>query len=382
MAVSPDKSDDVLTQVLQTTLAEISSHHHGTSKASDGDEPSTPDCCVICLEGISEPCCALPCAHANFDFLCLLSWLEQRSSCPLCKAPVQQVRYRDANAAERLFPVSNTTDTPAPTQTREQPIPRPRRRRRTPSPSGLTRPADAIAFRRDIYRHNLYSLRTPPSLPPSSPITIANPPPPLDIGTNPHSRYRLPPTPSDFTRTPHLVSRARLWIRRELQVFSFLSETTTTTTTPTPTTAPTTDARRHDNAEFLLEYIVAILKTVDVQGSAGEAAGMLGDFLGREHAALFWHELRSWLRSPAGTLAVWDREVRYPEPGGRKRRGRGDGEEGAEGAEGEEWEDEMGGRHWRPSGVVSEGRRGKRRRRERDTEGGSSNGRTEVGRDG
>lgn len=109
---------------------------------------------------------------------------------------------------------------------------------------------------------------------------------------------------------------------------------------------------------------------------------MLGDFLGREHAALFWHELRSWLRSPAGTLAVWDREVRYPEPGGRKRRGRGDGEEGAEGAEGEEWEDEMGGRHWRPSGVVSEGRRGKRRRRERDAEGGSSNGRTEVGRDG
>lgn len=374
MAASPDKSDDVLTQVLQTTLAEISSHHHGTTKAADGDEPSALDCCVICLEGISEACCALPCAHANFDFLCLLSWLEQRPSCPLCKAPVQQVRYRDANAAERLFPVSNTTDTP-PTQTREQPIPRPRRRRRTPSPAGLSRPADAIAFRRDIYRHNLYSLRTRPlPLPPTTP-TVPNPPPPLDIGTNPHSRYRLPPTPSDFTRTPHLVSRARLWIRRELQVFSFLSEPPTTTT---PTTDTTT--RRHDNAEFLLEYIIAILKTVDVQGSAGEAAGMLGDFLGRKHAALFWHELRSWLRSPAGTLGVWDREVRYPEPGGRKRRMGGDGEDVAEGAEGEEWEDEMGGRHWRPGG--SDGRRGKRRRRERHAEGGSSNGRTEVGRDG
>lgn len=176
MAASPDKSDDVLTQVLQTTLAEISSHY-GTAKAPDGDEASPPDCCVICLEGISEPCNALPCAHANFDFLCLLSWLEQRPSCPLCKATVQQVRYRDAHAAERLFPVSATTDTP-PTQTRDQPIPRPRRRRRTPSPDGLTRPADAIAFRRDIYRHNLYSLRTPPTPSPHPSQRSLTPPPP------------------------------------------------------------------------------------------------------------------------------------------------------------------------------------------------------------
>lgn len=114
---------------------------------------------------------------------------------------------------------------------------------------------------------------------------------------------------------------------------------------------------------------------------------MLGDFLGREHAALFWHELRSWLRSPAGTLAAWDREVRYPESGGRKRRVAGEREERAEGggewAEGEEWEDEMGGRHWRPSGEASGGRRGKRRRRrEVNAEGGSSHGRTELGRDG
>ncbi|KAK0749938.1 hypothetical protein B0T18DRAFT_323656 [Schizothecium vesticola] len=344
MAASPDKPDDVLTQVLQTTLAEISSQRHGTTKADDGDETNPPDCCVICLESISEPCCALPCAHANFDFLCLLSWLEQRTSCPLCKAPVQQVRYRDANAAERLYPVSNTTDTP-PTQTRE-PIPRRRRRRSpSPSPSGLSRPADAIAFRRDIYRHNLYSLH---------------------IGTNRHSRYRLPPTPSDFTRTPHLVSRARLWIRRELQVFSFLSDA-----------AP----GRGDNAEFLLEYIIAILKTVDVQGSAGEAAGMLGDFLGREHAALFWHELRSWLRSPAGTLAAWDREVRYPEQGaGGRKRGAGEDGDRPEGAEGEEWSDERGGQHWRPGGSSSEGRRGKRRKREEEGSGGD--GRADLGREG
>jgi hypothetical protein len=26
----------------------------------------------------------VPCNHANFDFLCLVSWLEQRRNCPLC----------------------------------------------------------------------------------------------------------------------------------------------------------------------------------------------------------------------------------------------------------------------------------------------------------
>ena len=44
----------------------------------------TGDCCVICLEQVSERAIALPCRHENFDFLCLLSWLQERSSCPLC----------------------------------------------------------------------------------------------------------------------------------------------------------------------------------------------------------------------------------------------------------------------------------------------------------
>ena len=44
----------------------------------------TGDCCVICLEQVSERAIALPCRHENFHFLCLLSWLQERSSCPLC----------------------------------------------------------------------------------------------------------------------------------------------------------------------------------------------------------------------------------------------------------------------------------------------------------
>lgn len=97
---------------------------------------------------------------------------------------------------------------------------------------------------------------------------------------------------------------------------------------------------------------------------------MLVDFLGAEHARLFLHELRTWLRSPAIGLAAWDREVQYPDPdrhsnpveeverehrdggheydGGRRDRGSG---------RGQSWRDRDGD-HWRADG------RGTKRKRE------------------
>jgi len=70
-------------------------------------------------------------------------------------------------------------------------------------------------------------------------------------------------------------------------------------------------ARKINNAEFLLEYIIAILKTVDLKGSGGQAEEMLQEFLGRENARLFLHELNAWLRSPYNSLDDWDRHVQY-----------------------------------------------------------------------
>ncbi|KAK5661756.1 hypothetical protein OQA88_9857 [Cercophora sp. LCS_1] len=319
MATNDHAVDDIQARVLQTTLKEIS------SSRQDSDGPSnSADCCVICLDAISEPCTALPCAHTHFDVLCLLSWLEQRSACPLCKANVYKVRYKNEKDNDIIYRVPNASRPRNIEQNGEQRSTdylRRRQRRhslerdRGPADHLLSRPAEAIERRRHVYRRQLYSLRMHQHLGRHGATTNHGNP---DVGSNRHSQYRLPPTPTEFSTTPHLVSRARLWIRRELQVFSFLSdpdshETVDGAEDPTSTQDTGTSSRRRDNAEFLLEYIIAILKTVDMQGSAGQAEDMLSDFLGRNHTRLFLHELRNWLRSPSQSLIAWDREVKYDE---------------------------------------------------------------------
>ncbi|KAK4131068.1 hypothetical protein BT67DRAFT_409560, partial [Trichocladium antarcticum] len=312
-----DNSADIQTRVLQTTLANIQTSRQ-TQSAADvpADVPAdAPECCVICLDSISDPCAALPCTHAHFDFLCLVSWLQEHPNCPLCKADVYKVRHADPQNGESFYRVPNAGKTPDSTTRRDEPAAAhnrqaytdsapPRRftsrngilldtgrrytRPRDPTPRSPPTPSEAIQRRRHIYRHNLYSLH---------------------IGSNRHSRYRPAPTPTQLSSTPHLLTRARLWLRRELQVFTFLSSPSTTTTTTTNTNTT------NNNAEFLLEYLVAILKTVDIQGAAGagQAEALLAGFLGRRaHARLFLHELCCWLRSPAAGLTAWDREVQYP----------------------------------------------------------------------
>lgn len=66
---------DIQQRILQRTLQEVAQEHQ---------QEDVSDPCVICLEPITEPAVAVSCNHANFDFLCLVSWLEQRRNCPLC----------------------------------------------------------------------------------------------------------------------------------------------------------------------------------------------------------------------------------------------------------------------------------------------------------
>ena len=243
---------------------------------------------------------ASPCRHSSFDFVCLVSWLQERSACPLCKAEVQTVEYTRgykgndfhtytvAQAPPREPQSESLTTSNAlrtqhfhsrPRQYQNRRPPRVESRLRVPSSDS------ALLRRRQIYRQQLYSLH---------------------VGSNRLSRYREL-TPQLFCHDEDLVRRARMWIRRELQVFDVFN-----------THAKTEERdgggkRRANNAEFLLEYIIGIMKTVNLKGSGGHAEELLKDFLGMDDAKLFLHELRAWLRSPYVALEDWDRNVQYAE---------------------------------------------------------------------
>jgi hypothetical protein len=296
---------DLRQEILQRTLREV----------ADEEKDAVANPCVICLDTITEPCVAQPCHHANFDFLCLMSWLEQQQKCPLCKRNYTFYEFNFTNIATgkidlaavqydlkapqgpklyKLLPPS-AKPSAAPPASRSQRGSRngPRGARR---PSGPPRPApdDPIQRRRNVYRNQTYSMR---------------------VGSNRLSQYREL-TPELFNRDEELVSRARKWIRRELRVFAFLNpESEDEERVPQQVSRPgpqRLENRRANNAEFLLEYVVAILRTVDLKGSAGQAEELLRDFIGRENACLFLHELQAWLRSPYNSLADWDRHVQYP----------------------------------------------------------------------
>lgn len=284
---------DIREQVLVETLS-------GLSKE---DGPDTAEsCCVICLCAITEACSAKPCSHHNFDFLCLASWLQLNSSCPLCKAEISEIAYdfTDEGRTWKTYKVpkiglqpETSRPPPAghfgPVRGRER-IPRTRRFPTTSSGPDL-RAHEGLARRRHVYRNRLYSLH---------------------VGSNSASRYREI-GPSHFETDTELLSRARAWIRRELQVFEFLNEDGASAAEDGGGgNAAEGRRRRQNNASFVLEYIVAILKTVDLLASSGHAENLLSDFIGRENCNIFLHELRSFLRSPY-SIEAWDRHVQYDE---------------------------------------------------------------------
>ena len=266
---------------------------HSTAMGQTDPYPAT---CVICLEDISEKAISVPCQHANFDFACLAAWLQRRSTCPLCKAVVSGIKY-DLDAASGSQVFSLPLPQPEPVSSR-RPLGRHtvRRGRQTLRGSGTPRDQqdqeqdNVLNRRRDVYRHKKYSLH---------------------VGSNRISRYQTI-TPQSFKQDDKLLRRARIWIRRELQVFEFLDP-------DSPSTESSTNVkRRARNAQFLLEYILAILKSIDIRGSTGQSEELLQEFLGRENARLFLHELENWLRSPYERLQGWDEAVQYGERGGQK----------------------------------------------------------------
>lgn len=284
-------SDETQLQTLQNTREEV------PATQQKQHVKGTADCCVVCLDDISEVCEVIPCHHRNFDFLCLVSWLERSPKCPLCKAVVSKVIHGFDGPDTKTYVVPKPAPDRQPSVTFARESYRPRRRRRMHQqvePTSEPASSDDLVRRREVYRHNRYSKH---------------------VGSNRVSRYQEL-TPRMFCTDGELVSRARMWIRRELQVFSFLNIDSTEDQAAgirsnLDVGNATERRRRANNSEFLLEHIIAILKSVDMMGSRGQAEEMLADFLGRANTRLFLHELRAWLRSPFTTLEDWDRAVQY-----------------------------------------------------------------------
>lgn len=264
---------------------------------------------MICLSEVSEACTARPCAHHNFDFLCLTSWLQLKTTCPLCKSEVSEIHYdfTDHGKSHKTFKVpkiglERTTagagaESPAITTRASATHRRLRGRSRLGTTHLLPTSSDpdlrargVLARRRHVYRNRLYSLH---------------------VGSSSASRYR-DVSPQLFNSDPDLLSRARSWIRRELQVFEFLNDDSGSRLEDSNANSDDGRRRRQNNAEFVLEYVIAILKTVDIQESSGHAEELLSDFLGRDNCRLFLHEIRNFLRSPY-SMDAWDRHVQYDE---------------------------------------------------------------------
>ncbi len=275
----------------------------------NSDQVESEDTCVICLSPVTLRAVAVPCNHLTFDFICLLSWLQEQSTCPLCtmhlllsyltaasdqftgKAQVTAIQYdwrspedfktynipRKHKHQDDVSP--NTTEWPS----IFVPYGLPRRPRDTRRPYSPPVEDTALLRRREVYQRKLYSQH---------------------IGSNPYSGYR-DISPQMIAGSSDLQTRARTWIRRELRVFSFLHHGSECSTSR--------DGRSTGNIEFLLSYIVSILKIVDIKASNGHAENLLTEFLGRENAKLFLHELNAWLRSPYTKVEEWDENVQYVE---------------------------------------------------------------------
>ncbi|OCL06841.1 hypothetical protein AOQ84DRAFT_296225, partial [Glonium stellatum] len=174
-------------------------------------QDESPDVCVICLCPVSERAVAVPCNHCTFDFICLVSWLQERSVCPLCNTEVTTVQYDWRSPTDfKTYAVQSTQPPPKSTESSASQVSRtfspfPRRpsrpRYNRARPLSPPSPDTALLQRRHIYQRSLYSLH---------------------VGSNRVSRYKNL-TPALFASSPDLQSRARAWIRRELRVFTFLN---------------------------------------------------------------------------------------------------------------------------------------------------------------
>ncbi|EJF61900.1 hypothetical protein DICSQDRAFT_154801, partial [Dichomitus squalens LYAD-421 SS1] len=241
--------------------------------------------CSICLQPYADRTMIPTCSH-EFCFECLLIWTDQSRRCPLCSQDVGQylmhnVRSKFDYQKHYLTPLRTSPQPEAATIVRAEARRRAERRRevewgrRRRQREEADELEQAIEKRRWVYRNNLYAKH---------------------VASNPYTRYRPFPTPAQFAASQDMISRATVFIRRELHVWAAL------------------------DVEFLTTFTVSLMKSLDIRSEP--AVRLLSEFLdmdaehGRERANAehFAHELYSYLRSPYRDLSAYDNNVQYDTP--------------------------------------------------------------------
>lgn len=262
-------------------------NHDDAVKVPRRTTRSDTDNCTICLCPISERAVAAPCNHLSFDFLCLVQWLQSSAQCPLCKAAVVEVQYdfRDHNDYKR-YVVPRALLSSATSRSFSEPYRHAGEESRISCFRGEN---PALWRRRQVYEHQLYSLH---------------------VGSSAYSGY-TDFTTQTFATSPGLQARARTFLRRELHAIDAESRVGASAQTGGQRRQKSTLRRRQATTDYLVEFIIAVMRTHEAKSFDDRAAELLSEFMAVDNAHLLLHELTHWLRSPYVRLDDWDNAVQY-----------------------------------------------------------------------
>ncbi|KAG1824866.1 uncharacterized protein BJ212DRAFT_1260915, partial [Suillus subaureus] len=244
------------------------------------DEDLSHDHCVICLQSLVDRTVIPTCSH-EFCFECISIWAEQSRKCPLCSQligeyVIHHIRSQFDYQKHYLPPPRSSSPRLLPTGESHVRVARRARRDRYWG-RRVRHDADelerAIARRRWVYQNHLYAKH---------------------VASNSFTRYRPYPSPAQFTASPNMISRATIFLRRELRVWQNL------------------------DVEFLTTFIISLMKAIDIR--AESAVKLLSEFLdldtpyieGQRHpnAEHFAHEIYCYIRS-GRDLSIYDNLVQY-----------------------------------------------------------------------
>ncbi|KAG2129620.1 hypothetical protein DEU56DRAFT_817082 [Suillus clintonianus] len=280
MSVSPTRPSSKRIKLESSPSPRLENDH-----STLNDDDLGHDHCVICLQPMVDRTVIPTCSH-EFCFECISIWAEQSRKCPLCSQLIGEYVIHHIRSQfdyqKHYLPPPRSSPQLLPTgETRVQIARRARRdrywgRRDRYDADELER---AITKRRWVYQNHLYAKH---------------------VASNSFTRYRPYPSPAQFAASPDMISRATIFLRRELRVWQNL------------------------DVEFLTTFIISLMKSIDMR--AESSVKLLAEFLDLDtpyiegerqpNAEHFAHEIYCYIRS-GRDLSIYDSLVQYdtsPDP--------------------------------------------------------------------